>query len=610
MEKYINDAMVGNSNILVSLNKKGDILRFYAPQIDYMQHINEHKVGIIVADSKMFWFNDENIFKYEQYYETNTNILVTKIYNDSICIIQKDFVDINQNVLVRNYTVTYNNMGTDNLKILTCCDKEGDIGRFVCGLYNKQLDCLMQYSKDSYFTTFSKSKSVAFIVNNAKERSNYLNYDNSNYEGLSKDSAIVYQLEKNENNVYNLDIFIGFRENYILAKNMVETVRKIDTKLMYEDTKAYWERVVSSAKKYEFKNAKEEEIYIRSILTFVLYTNNNTGGIIAGCEVDEKVQRCGRYAYCWPRDAMYLMMAYNAVGLTSIPNLFYAKFAPNTQSENGMWEQRFYTDTSLGPCWGSQTDQTASMVIGMINQYAQIPDNGYRDIVKRSIEKGIEYLLENVDSNGIQQDSYDTWENFYGKSQYTLASIYCAFKKYLEFEPDNGQKEKINELLPKMYENIYNCFWREELQYFAKNIDDNVLDSGALGLVYPFSVLDPLDQRMQKTVKAIEEKLTTPVGGIKRFDIDQYIGGNPWVNCTLWLCIYYLEKYRLTQDISDNIKAVEYFDWVTNHCSMHGFLPEQVCKDRGIPIWVNGLAWSHGLYMICIDKLYGENKGE
>ena len=38
---------------------------------------------------------------------------------------------------------------------------------------------------------------------------------------------------------------------------------------------------------------------------------------------------------------------------------FYKIFCKNTQSQNGMWEQRFYTDGNLAPCWGYQIDETA-----------------------------------------------------------------------------------------------------------------------------------------------------------------------------------------------------------------------------------------------------------
>ena len=40
-----------------------------------------------------------------------------------------------------------------------------------------------------------------------------------------------------------------------------------------------------------------------------------------------------------------------------------------TQSKNGMWEQRFFTDGKLAPCWGYQIDETASVVYGVYEHY-------------------------------------------------------------------------------------------------------------------------------------------------------------------------------------------------------------------------------------------------
>ena len=608
MEKYINDAIIGNSNIIVGLNKKGDILRFYAPEIDYMQHINEHKVGLVVNINCVQWFNDTNIFKHEQYYEENANIVYTKIYNDNICIMQRDFVDINIDVLVRTYSVEYNNYGTEDLKIIVLSSKERDIDRFVCNKYDKDLDCLMQFTKDTYFVTFSNTKVDKYIVNDACNRASNLWFDDREYEGLSNDGAVSYCFEdENNNSKLSITLFIGVRENYILTKKMIETVRKIDTNLMYEDTKKYWHNVINKANMYNFKNDKEKEIYIRSILTLPMYTNNSTGGTIAALEVDERLEKCGRYAYCWPRDAMYFMNAYNACGLKEIANIFYTKFVPCTQSENGMWEQRFYTDTSFGPSWGEQTDQTSSMIVGLIEQYSYVEDEKLKAIMRNAIEKGIQYLLSVINAEGIPNDTYDIWETFYGNNQYTLASMICALKKYQQFDKESEHKNTIIKLIPKLEHNITSLFWREDLGYFVKTTKDSIVDSSFLGTIYPFNLFSPTDEKVVKTVQAIENRLTSNVGGIKRFENDQYMDGNPWVICTLWLSLYYISKYEITNDENDKTRALEYFDWVTNHSSLHGFLPEQVCKNTAIPIWVNGLAWSHGLYIICIDKLYGKN---
>ena len=40
-----------------------------------------------------------------------------------------------------------------------------------------------------------------------------------------------------------------------------------------------------------------------------------------------------------------------------------------TQSKSGMWEQRFYTDGRLAPCWGYQIDETASVIFGIYAHY-------------------------------------------------------------------------------------------------------------------------------------------------------------------------------------------------------------------------------------------------
>ena len=34
-----------------------------------------------------------------------------------------------------------------------------------------------------------------------------------------------------------------------------------------------------------------------------------------------------------------------------------------------MWEQRFYTDGNLAPCWGYQIDETASVIYGVYEHY-------------------------------------------------------------------------------------------------------------------------------------------------------------------------------------------------------------------------------------------------
>ena len=75
-----------------------------------------------------------------------------------------------------------------------------------------------------------------------------------------------------------------------------------------------------------------------------------------------------------------------------------------TQSKNGMWEQRFYTDGSLAPCWGYQIDETASVIYGVYNHYEHTKNAKFlKDTLKmcesacKFLEKYVGNLLDGKD---------------------------------------------------------------------------------------------------------------------------------------------------------------------------------------------------------------------
>ena len=68
-------------------------------------------------------------------------------------------------------------------------------------------------------------------------------------------------------------------------------------------------------------------------------------------------------------------------------------------------------------------------------------------------------------------------------------------------------------------------------------------------------------------------------------------GKNPWPIATLWMAMYYKE-------IGDKKKMDECIKFVVNSANEHGFLAEQVDNSSMKPSWVNGLAWSHAMFVI------------
>ena len=98
MNKYFNNAIVGNGNILACLNKNAELLRLYFPNIDYYQNVDTYSLGFLKGDSsQIFWVKDSESIN--QYYDGN--ILFTKLKYDDIEILVKDYVLIDKNILVR-----------------------------------------------------------------------------------------------------------------------------------------------------------------------------------------------------------------------------------------------------------------------------------------------------------------------------------------------------------------------------------------------------------------------------------------------------------------------------------------------------------------------------
>ena len=221
------------------------------------------------------------------------------------------------------------------------------------------------------------------------------------YIGMSKDTSIAYEIgtiKPGEKKELEIAILIDENKNISDIEDEIERVKRIDFDKEYINTKAYWRKYVkkhNGLKIKEPENSYDEriyEIYKRSILLFPLLTNAETGAIIASPEIDENFTRCGRYAYCWPRDAVFMTKAMDILKMNKETEKFYKVFCQKTQSKNGMWEQRFYTDGKLAPCWGYQIDETASVVFGVYEHYKYTNSEKFLKENLQMCEKATDFL--------------------------------------------------------------------------------------------------------------------------------------------------------------------------------------------------------------------------
>ena len=615
--------------MLATYTLKGKIQRMYYPTKDNRQYIDFLDCGIKINDSNLIYLHDDINNQYRQYYDINTNILNTEITNTyfNLKILQTDFIPIKENVLIKKYTlINENNIDLD-VKFLIHEGLLSDKNNFVgCKVIDNGM---IQYAHDFMVSTFAKGiKTSSHQIHGSKENIKSGVIYGKDYIGMSNDSSISYDLgiiKPNEKKV--IDIFILIQEQPESMADLekeIDRIEKIDVQDEYVKTKNYWRRYVrehDGLKMKEPENSYEEkiyDIYYRSILLFPLLTNTETGGIIASPEIDEDFTKCGRYAYTWPRDAAYITQALDILNMKKECEKFYKVFCKKTQSKNGMWEQRFFSDGRLAPCWGYQIDETASVVYGVYRHYEYTKDFKFLKDTLQMCEKAVDFLKRYVKDifEGTKKIhvSYDLWEMYEGISLYSLASIYCAFDSMLkiykvlgknvsDFENNRLKDEKISkskveieklrtEIKKYINENLYD----EDKKSYVRNAEDKKMDISILGAVVPFKVFTPKEKKVENTVERINMSIRTYTGGYMRFEQDHYMNGNPWPIANLWMTLYYLEK-------GEKRKAKETFDFVVKTVGTHSLLGEQINNETLKPNWVLGLGWSHAMFIIVLEKM-------
>lgn len=623
--KYLNEGLVGNKYLKATFTSKGELLRLLYGAADYKQFIDTFHTGIKVNDSALIYLHDDINNSYFQEYIENTNILKTEIYNSyfKVRITQTDFVPINENVLIKKYVIKNENEIDLKVNFLAYSKALTNVNNDTSG-YTKN-DALIQYNHDYSVCTFSRQMIYRRQVNGAINNLHTGIINGKDYIGMSSDSAIDYTLDKiASGNETTITLFIYVNENskidVLRIDDEIERIKNLNVENLENETKNYWNNYV---KEHDILNVNDRKIsdkiktiYNRSILLFELLINEKTGGISAGIEIDENKTKCGRYSYCWPRDAAFITEAFDVVGMREYADKFYSVFCKMTQYDNGMWEQRFYTDGNLAPSWGYQIDETASVVFGAYAHYKVTRDKIFlKENLKMFenaimfLEKYINDILQNINQMGY---SYDLWEEFEGFSLYSISAIFAAFKSMIKIYQEvqelyNNDDEKI-EFISKQIEYLQNkseeikrycddTFYDNNRNSYVRNTVDRRIDMSIIGSVVPFKMFSINDIRVKNTINQINNTIRTYTGGYLRYENDGYMGGkNPWPIVTLWISWYYLK----TGDVE---KALECFNFVVNSSSENGFLGEQVDNETMKPCWVIGLTWSHAMYIITIQML-------
>ena len=624
--KYNNDAIIGNQNMRISFSNKGELLRIFYPTPDYKQFIDEMLTGVKINDSAIIYLHDDINNEYNQYYTENTNILNTEIRNTyfNLLIKQTDFVTKlvdGKNVLIKRYIFENNSNISLDINFLAYTKLFSNINNMVGSKVEKNI--LLQYTHDYTLCLFSKDPMLSYRLHNSKEEMKSGVLSDKDYIGIGDDAAISFDIghiEPNQSKEFNLYIYINNNTDKYKFDEIIYDVEKIkllDVKKEEKNIIKYWNkylkehdglRLLSNAKEWREKlnylNYEDvKKIYIRSILLFPLLLNEKTGGISATMEIDEGQTKCGRYSYCWPRDAVFITKAFDLLNMEDATQKFYNCFCKETQSFNGMWEQRFYTDYHLAPSWGSQIDETASIIYGIYEHYKLSGNKQFLKDTYEMCKKAILALDKTVNElfdENKQIYSYDLWEMNEGEHLYSLSAIYAAYYAMIQIEKlldENANVDKLIKTKEKLKEYCMKNYTDDQDRTLKRSNKDNICDISLLGTVIPFNMFNINSKEIQNTIERIEMTLRTYTGGYLRFENDSYLNGNnPWSIATLWMAMFNLQK-------ANRKEALKQIDFVTKTTSDNGFIAEQINNETLKSLWAIGLGWAHAMYIISLSLL-------
>ncbi len=638
MEKsYFNTLITGNSAMLGCIDNRGELIRLFWPDIDYPQHIEGLMVGITCPTlwQGASWLNSDD-WKVEQQYIQDTNIAVTVYISEygGLRVTQTDFALPDKAVFTRCYQVE--NTGASQLTIgFTAYSSSVSSSHHTAGiLFEQILSALIHYKHGYYYSVAADINAQQYeLGGDSLKNARQGQLKGNDIIGMTKEGSLLW-----EGRLLSVGGEMRFALHICMAHEL-KPLKALTQEMLNADpwedlnkTTAFWQMYLSGARQICTGNEEIDGLYRRSLLVFALMTNKRTGALLAAPEIDEEFTRCGRYAYCWGRDAAFIAAALDKCGLSENVEGFY-RWAAGVQDEDGSWQQRYYMDGNLAPSWGLQVDEGGSIIWGILQHYESSGDQAFLSELWPCVRKGVEFLVSYVDvDTGLPWLSFDLWEERLGEHAYSTAAVCAGIEAGAKIADIIGEKSSPanswREAAIKLRAALERNFWKPEWNRFVRSVRvklngwgeehteskvwlklndrsitrdysllDGAVDVSLLGLCMPFGLYAANDPRMEGTAEVVEKALAVgPTVGLMRYEYDSYIGGNPWIIATLWAALYHVERKSYA-------KAREYLDWAVKSRTDQGLLPEQVDRETGRPAWVIPLTWSHAMFILVLDGL-------
>jgi oligosaccharide amylase len=646
-------ATIGNGNILVGFDNRGQVRDFYYPFVGEANHVSGasgsfvHRIGVFV-DGRLSWLDDpEWVVSMGSKEGSCATSLEAEHKILGIRLTSTDVVHNEQNILLRHFIVQ--NLGESERTIKLFLAQQFRISesrRGDTGFYDPRVNAIIHYKGSTTILVNARTKGTPF-----KEYSIGL-FGIEGKEGAYMDAQDGV-LEKNPIEHGSVDSVLGVTLTlaplaceqvyyWVACGKSVSEVHVLDKMVLDEEperliasTEAYWQAWLQKEKKdLSPLSARLQSLYQRSLIVMRVHTDNR-GGVIASSDTDMLHHGRDTYSYVWPRDGAIIAHAFDVTGYEDVANRFY-DFISKCLEPNGYLMHKYRSDGVLGSSWHPwiingearlpiQEDETATVLYTLWEHYEMYRNIEFiESLYNKFIEPAATFLCEYVEPiTGLPLASFDLWEEKYGSSTYTAASVYGGLIAAAKFAMTLGKGDAARTyeaIAQRMQTAIGKTLFDEKTGTFMKHLShtkddelefDTTLDSSSLhGLLF-FRVFDVDDKRIVSMVKAIEERLSvkTESEGFIRYEGDAYYrmsdaaSPNPWVITTLWIAQYYIEKATKFTDLR---RPHDILEWTATHAKS-GLLAEQMHPETREQLSTTPLVWSHAEFVITVhaylDKL-------
>jgi glucoamylase len=391
----------------------------------------------------------------------------------------------------------------------------------------------------------------------------------------------------------------------------------------------------------------------------VIEDSSLENGAIVAADSDKSIYPATTqdYRYVWIRDASYVCIAADLLGLRDIPGKFFDWCFNRAEgfNETGFFLNAYHVNgtiagTLIPPTTVKvslkvrdkyinvihhgtqfQPDQNGSLLIAIAHhvKHFGIRDPSKYETLIQKTASGICGLWKN---GQFVLPYFDLWEErcvFPAQKRYhtySLAMCIAGLRAAIELLGKKRNWLKTEKEMADVFSRLYSC--NKKLiprTYSVGNIgrrsevrkDDFWPDSSLLGLVYPSGMLNAFDEKMKATVDEIIRKNTINNGGLMRYPGDVYCGGvnkgwvtlsgaGTWPLLNFWMAIY--------QCLCNNRKNAErYFRWPLKRIdspreigidiiSRGKYIPEQIFRNK-TKSSICPLVWSHAMFIIAAKFL-------